>query len=90
VEGASTEERRLAGRRRFACLPAPWHLADFDFEAQPKLDRYSPQPIDHGAAPRCHTVDSQATIRPEPRRSLATVIGETKAESRNPIGGFKW
>jgi DNA replication protein DnaC len=39
VEVASTEERRLAGRRRFACLPAPWHLTDFDFEAQPKLDR---------------------------------------------------
>ena len=39
VEVASTEERRLAGRRRFACLPAPWHLGDFDFEAQPRLDR---------------------------------------------------
>ena len=36
VEVAATEERRLAGRpRRFACLPAPWHLSDFDFEAQP-------------------------------------------------------
>jgi DNA replication protein DnaC len=39
VEVASTEERRLAGRRRFACLPAPWRLADFDFDAQPRLDR---------------------------------------------------
>jgi DNA replication protein DnaC len=39
VEVASTEERRLAGRRRFACLPAPWQLSDFDFEAQPRLDR---------------------------------------------------
>jgi DNA replication protein DnaC len=39
VEVATTEERRLAGRRRFACLPAPWRLEDFDFEAQPKLDR---------------------------------------------------
>ena len=34
-----TEERRLAGRRRFSCLPAPWKLEDFDFSAQPDLDR---------------------------------------------------
>jgi len=39
VEVAVTEERRLAGRRRFSCLPAPWRLEDFDFDAQPKLDR---------------------------------------------------
>lgn len=39
IEVAATEERRLAGRRRFACLPTPWRLEDFDFEAQPKLDR---------------------------------------------------
>ncbi|MGH3657859.1 MAG: IS21-like element helper ATPase IstB, partial [Micromonosporaceae bacterium] len=24
---------------RFACLPAPWRLGDFDFDAQPSLDR---------------------------------------------------
>jgi DNA replication protein DnaC len=39
IEVASTEERRLAGRRRFASLPAPWRLEDFDFDAQPGLDR---------------------------------------------------
>jgi DNA replication protein DnaC len=39
VEVSATEERRLAGRQRFACLPAPWRLEDFDFTAQPKLDR---------------------------------------------------
>ena len=38
VEVVATEERRLAGRRRFACLPAPWRLEDFDFEAQPAVD----------------------------------------------------
>lgn len=38
-EVRATEERRLAGRRRFACLPAPWRLEDFDFDAQPGLDR---------------------------------------------------
>jgi DNA replication protein DnaC len=39
VEVRATEERRLAGRRRFACLPAPWTLENFDFDAQPSLDR---------------------------------------------------
>jgi len=39
VEVEATEERRLASRRRFACLPAPWRLEDFDFEAQPAIDR---------------------------------------------------
>lgn len=39
VEVRATEERRLTGRRRFACLPAPWRLEDFDFDAQPRLDR---------------------------------------------------
>ena len=39
TEVQATEERRLAGRRRFACLPAPWRLENFDFDAQPSLDR---------------------------------------------------
>jgi DNA replication protein DnaC len=39
IEVEATEARRLAGRLRFANLPAPWTLADFDFDAQPALDR---------------------------------------------------
>ncbi len=39
IEVDSTQERRLASRLRFACLPAPWRLEDFDFDAQPTLDR---------------------------------------------------
>jgi DNA replication protein DnaC len=38
-EVEATEARRLAGRLRFASLPAPWSLDDFDFDAQPALDR---------------------------------------------------
>jgi DNA replication protein DnaC len=38
VEVTATEERRLTSRLRFACLPAPWRLADFDFSAQPGID----------------------------------------------------
>lgn len=38
IEVNATEERRLAGRLRFACLPDPWTLADFDFAAQPGVD----------------------------------------------------
>ena len=39
VECAATEDRRLTSRLRFACLPAPWRLADFDYSAQPGLDQ---------------------------------------------------
>jgi len=38
IEVEATEARRLASRLRFACLPAPWTLADFDFAAQPGVD----------------------------------------------------
>jgi DNA replication protein DnaC len=38
-EGAAAEARRQASLARFACLPAPWRIADFDFDAQPSLDR---------------------------------------------------
>ena len=31
--------RRHASLARFACLPAPWQLSDFDFDAQPSVDR---------------------------------------------------
>jgi len=40
VEVAATEARRHAGLERFASLPAPWRLDDFDFDAQPSLDRH--------------------------------------------------
>jgi len=35
AEVEATEARRLASRLRFACPPAPWRIADFDFSAQP-------------------------------------------------------
>ena len=38
IEVDATEARRLAARLRFACLPEPWTLADFDFAAQPGVD----------------------------------------------------
>src|SRR5437868_6309606 len=39
IEVAATETRRHAARLRFASFPAPWRLADFDFDAQPGVDR---------------------------------------------------
>ena len=39
VEVAATEARRRAGLERFACLPSPWTLGDFDFSAQPSVDK---------------------------------------------------
>lgn len=38
IEVDSTEARRLASRLRFACLPAPWRISDYDFAAQPGVD----------------------------------------------------
>jgi DNA replication protein DnaC len=38
IEVDATEARRLAGRLRFACLPSPATLAEFDFDAQPGVD----------------------------------------------------
>ena len=39
VEVAAVDTRRRASLDRFASLPAPWRLADFDFDAQPSIDR---------------------------------------------------
>jgi DNA replication protein DnaC len=39
VEVTATTARRQASLARFACLPAPWQLSDFDFDAQPSVDR---------------------------------------------------
>jgi len=39
VEVAATEQRRKASLERFASLPSPWRLDDFDFDAQPSVDR---------------------------------------------------
>jgi DNA replication protein DnaC len=39
VEVAATETRRRASLERFASLPSPWRLEDFDFDAQPAVDR---------------------------------------------------
>jgi DNA replication protein DnaC len=39
VEVQATEERRRAGLERFGRLPAPWRVSDFDFDAQPSVDK---------------------------------------------------
>ena len=39
VEVDATAARRLAGRLRFACLPTPATLADFDVDAAAGIDR---------------------------------------------------
>ena len=40
IEVDATEARRLAGRLRFACLPTPASLADFDYAAAAGVDRH--------------------------------------------------
>lgn len=39
LEVDAAHARRQASLARFACLPAPWQIADFDFDAQPSADR---------------------------------------------------
>ena len=39
VEVAATAQRRHASLERFASLPAAWRLDDFDYDAQPSVDR---------------------------------------------------
>src|SRR4029453_5872767 len=39
VEVPPPEAPRPASLERFASLPAPWRLGDFDFDAQPSVDR---------------------------------------------------
>jgi DNA replication protein DnaC len=39
VEVEATITRRKESLERFARLPAPWSLDDFDFDAQPSVDR---------------------------------------------------
>jgi DNA replication protein DnaC len=39
IEVAATNLRRQTSLARFACLPAPWRITDFDFDAQPSVDR---------------------------------------------------
>ena len=39
LEVSDTEARRLAGRLRFASLPSPASLEDFDYDAAPGVDR---------------------------------------------------
>ncbi len=38
VEVDATEARRKASLQRFASLPSPFTIADFDFSAQPSVD----------------------------------------------------
>ena len=38
IEVDATEARRLAGRLRFACLPTPATLEDFDYDAASGVD----------------------------------------------------
>jgi len=39
VEVTATESRRRDSLERFARLPAPWRVSDFDFDAQPSVDK---------------------------------------------------
>lgn len=56
-EVEATEARKLAGRLRFASLPTPATLADFDFDAAPGVD---PKLIDELAT--CRYLESATNV----------------------------
>ena len=56
-EVEATEARKLAGRLRFASLPTPATLADFDFDAAPGVDK---KLIDELAT--CHYLDTATNV----------------------------
>jgi len=70
IEVEATEARRLAGRLRFASLPAPWTLDDFDFDAQPGLDR--------------KLVDELATLRFVEEQANLLLVGPPGPLSHSP------
>ncbi len=60
-EVEATEARKLAGRLRFASLPTPATLADFDFDAAPGVDK---KLLDELAA--CRYLESATNVRRPP------------------------
>ena len=57
IECEATDARKLTGRLRFACLPTPATLADFDYDAQPGVD---PQLINDLAS--CRYLDTATNV----------------------------
>ena len=57
LEVDATEARRLAGRLRFASLPTPATLEEFDYDAQPAVDRAA----DHTSSPPAATSNRPPT-----------------------------
>ncbi|HYB16811.1 MAG TPA: ATP-binding protein, partial [Streptosporangiaceae bacterium] len=46
TEAAAAEARKFGSRLRWAALPAPWTLADYDFSAQPGASSSPPLAAD--------------------------------------------
>jgi DNA replication protein DnaC len=70
VEVAATEQRRLDGRLRFASFPAHKTLEQFDFGAQPSLDR--------------RLVEELATLRFVQEKANVLLIGPPDSGSHCP------
>jgi DNA replication protein DnaC len=57
VEVDATEARRLAGRLRFACLPTPASLDNFDYDAAAGIDRHLITELGS-----CHYLDTATNV----------------------------
>lgn len=74
IEVDATETRRLAGRLRFACLPTPASLDDFDYDAAPGLDRA--------------LITELGTCRFLETATNVLLIGPPGGREDPPVGGF--
>ena len=85
VEVDATVARRQASLARFVCLPSPWRIADFDFDAQPSVDRKLVEDLACLRFLMASHIHSWGEVRPQHlRRFLANEATRRPAQSAWP------
>jgi DNA replication protein DnaC len=85
IEVDATEQRRWAGRMRFANFPAPWRIDDFDFAAQPSVDQTLIREL-----ATCSYIDDATNILfigppGVGKTMLAIALGHAAVDAGNPV-----
>ena len=90
LEVDATEARRLAGRLRFACLPTPATLEDFDYDAATGIDRHLIAEL--GTCRYLQTATNVIMIGPPGvgKTHLAVGLARASAEAGYRTGSAGW